>query len=336
MPLFTSTEDFATLAPVLETADWAKLLPTIKAVERRYLRNAVLGATLYAQLHDSYQASNASPATPMPGPMAELLAMCRPAVAGLATHMSISKIGVQLTASGAMVSQTDTMRPAPMWRTRDSEATILEEGLSELDALIDFLLDSADTYNWQQSPFAARAKSCIVRTVKHMDEHFVNIRDSAWTLHVLRPAMLQAQQHLRNVLSDAVFEQLLESVGQSSPSPAYAALILPARAAVIHMALADSAVMRSITLDADGAWTWSGGNNASVSGAKQPATDHRLEQLVLKHRTVANEQLAQLERTAKKLAADGQLPLYADSPQGQRPAQRGNSTPPGSSTYSFL
>lgn len=334
MALFADSADFATMAPLLETSEWTKVLPSIDLVERQYLRNQVLGHTLYTTLHNAYKASLADAAPAMDTDLKVLLDACRPVVAALGTHKAMAKLSVMFTASGPMVSKTDTMAPPAMWQSRQSQATILEEGLGYLDQLIDFLLNSGSTYQWQTSPFAVRIRKCIVRTVEHMQDHHVNIADSAWTLHMMRPAMLIQQDRLRGVLSDAAFDDLLAHIDDVTLTGANAEIIDPARSAVIHLALSELAISNSITINADGAWTWQTASSAGTSGGPIPATNHRLDQIARGFRQTGEEQLKSVESIAKKLAAAGQYPLYAASTQNAQPFVRGSTTADGSSSYS--
>ena len=334
MALFANSADFATMAPLLETADWNKVLPSIDLVERQYLRNQVLGHTLYTTLHTAYQGSLAVGGPALSSDMLALLSACRPVVAALGTHKAMSKLSVMFTASGPMVSKTDTMAPPAMWQSRQAQATILEEGLGYLDQLIDFLLGSGSTYQWQTSPFAVTVRKCIVRTVEHIQEHHVNIGNSAWTLHMMRPAMLIQQDRLRGVLSDDAFGDLMLHIDDTPITGANAEILGPARAAVIHLALAELAVTNSITINPDGAWMWQAASSAGTSGGPGAATNHRLDQVARSYRQAGEEQLKAVESIAKRLAAAGQYPLYAASPQNAQPFVRGSTTADGSSSFS--
>lgn len=337
MALFKDTEDFSQLAPVLETANWATLKPTIDLVERQYLRDHVLGKTLYDSLRAAYIASTeASPLVPLTADQQTLLDQCRPAIAGIAASLVIPKLSANITSAGMTVSETETMKRAPMWMSREARSALMKEGLSYLDQLIDFLISSGSTYNWQDSPFATRVKACLVRTVEEMTAHRVDIGNSGWLLHRLRPSMLTAQDRVRQVLSDAAFDDLLTQVQAGTLTGANPQLIDSARSAIIHLAIARMATLNSITIDDDGVWSWQSATSGQVSGGPIPAKDLRLDRAVELYRQTGEEQLKELERIAKKLADADQFPLYKNSDMYVQPYVRGTTTPEDSSTFSSL
>lgn len=217
MALFRDIEDFAQLAPALATASWSMLKPSVDLVEKQFLRDEVLGATLYDNLLQAYQGSIASPVVPITPQMQALLDRCRPAIAGLAAHQAMPKLGVLITTGGPMVSQTDTMRPASQWRIRAAAKTLFQEGLSYLDQLIAFLLEH-DDYSWNSSPFAVSIRSCLVRTVQEFSPYQVNIGNSGWMLHRLRPAMRHVQERIRGIICQDAYNDLVAAVN-AGPVP---------------------------------------------------------------------------------------------------------------------
>ncbi len=343
MALFKDVADFATLAPVLATAQWPMLLPSIDMVQRSYLRDQVLGRKLYDHMHVAYQASIATPSVPVPPPLVPLLDLSRKAIAGLAAHRAMPKLGVLFTTGGPMVNQSDTMRPAPQWRTKEAAKALFEEGLGYLDQLIDHLLendytwaDGSATLKWSDGGFAARIKSCLVRTVQEFNEHHVDVGNSGWLMHRLRPAMLHVQERIRGVLCDAAFDALLAAVQAGNTAEPEKTILRYARPAIIHLAIAQLAVVNSITIDADGAWSVQATSGSNTSTGPVPARDERLNAAIELYNRRGEEYLKKMEAEAKRLAAAGQYPAYANSTCYAVPFVRGSTTPDDSSTFSSI
>lgn len=336
MALFKDIEDFATCAPVLKSAAWEMLKPSIDLVERQYLRDHVLGTTLYDQLHSAYQASIAQTPTPLTPDMQNLLDRCRPAVAGLAAHQAIPKLSVMFTTGGPMVSQTETMKPASQWKTNAATKALLQEGLGCLDQLIDFLIANAGTYSWSTSPFAVQVNDCLVRTAKDCLAYHVDIGNSGWLLHRLRPAMRQVQERIKATLCDDAYNDLLAAVQAGTVTGTNAKILDLARPAIIHLALARMATLASVTIDAEGVWTWEASSGGAVSGGPIPAKDQRLDRVVEVYTQQGEACLARMFDLAVQLAKAGQYPLFLNSTcYPVEPPDR-NTTPPDSSTFSSL
>ena len=345
MALFEDTADFASLAPVLATAQWPLLLPSIDIVERQYLRDQVLGKPLYDQLQDAYTASIASTPVPLNPAMKALLARCRRTVAGLASNKAIPKLGVLFTTGGPMQSQTDTMRPASQWKTKAVADALFEEGISYLDQLIDFLLENGQAYTWTEGSstvswmdgeFAKRVGSCLVRTVDEMTAYHVDIGSSGWLMHRLRATMIHVQDRIRGLIGDSAYDDLLSAVQTGIFQPTEAAIIQHARPAVIHLAIAQMATINSITIDSNGAWQWQSTSGSTSSAGPVPASDQRLGRVIDLYIKRGNEHLKALERKAKDLAQAGQYPAYANSSAYAAPFVRASTTPPESSTFSSI
>ncbi len=297
MALFKDTETFAASYPALKSTEWSMLVNCVDLVESTILRDQVLGPTLYDALHASYQASIAtvSPVA-MSAALASLRAKCLRPVAFLSAADAIPTLNVLFTSSGAMIAETEKMKAAPMWRTREAIAKATLSGYAFLNQLIDFLKTNAADYpTWTEAPVYTEVRESMVPTMKEANRH---IRLAGpWLLHKLRPSMRTVQTGpVKTLLGDTAYDALLAAVVANNPSADQVKHLDQIRPAMLHHAIAAEAIALSLNIDTNGAWNWSGATSGStVSGGEKPATDQRLDALIHHHKAKGDAHLSALK-----------------------------------------
>lgn len=309
MALIKDSEDFASAYPALKSVEWGMLLPSVELVEYSELRQQVLGPTLYDALHAAYQLSIAVSPTAMSSALANLHAKVRKPLAHLAAARAIPKLNVLFTSTGAMIAETEKMKAAPMWRTRDAEKQALKDGYGFLDMLIEFLNTNSSTYTtWTAAPVYTEVRESLVPTMTEANRH---LRLSGpWMLHKLRPAMRSIQEGpVKTLLGDTAYDALLAAVVANNPSADQVKQLDQIRPALLHGAIASEILPLGIGIDSTGVWNWQGSTSGGqASGGEQPANEKRTDALIRHHQTKSNAHLASLKALVTPAEPDAGFP----------------------------
>lgn len=311
MALFKTTEELRQYFPARMTFSIDDLKPVLNEVEQEYLAEQVLGQDQYDELHAAYQDDDLTPE------LQTLLDLCRPAVVGLGLHRYTGEANVEFTSGGLAVNgASDKRAPASEWRTRDFERKQLRSGMRGLDVLVNHLLGHAADYPlWQDSVQAIGLMRGFVRTTADFNTR-VNIGNSGYLFMRLKPAVHRAELGpVQDTLCSVAFtEDLLAKIDAENLSAGEKEVVDLVKLAVTHLAMAESIVELSLTLDDRGITTMEGMLGGQTSTGPKSASDRRLQQRIEHHANLGSGYLKRLRNKLQELAEAGQLPLYAASP----------------------
>jgi hypothetical protein len=297
MALFKDIEDLATVHPVLESTDWRVVQPFVETKEAELVRDELLGETLYAALHASYQASIAVTPVAMTPPLSNLLPFVRKPLAYLSMHDAMPMLGVQYTGAGPMEHSTQNVQPARMWKQRDAAARMLATGNSLLNQCVQHLLDNESDYpDWAVAPVRMEARGSLIPDMRAVRPYMK--LHGAWLLHQLRPALLRIQTGpVKSLLGDE-YDTLLAAVVAGNPDADQQMLLDQARPAMLHRAIAEEADGLQLTIDVRGVWTWNmtGGGGGQISGGEQQAENPRMVGLKRHHNNMAEQHMEALRK----------------------------------------
>lgn len=310
MALFKTTAELREFYPARMTFDIADLKPVLNEVEQEYLAELILGQDQYDELSLAFEDDD------LDAEQTTLLEKCRPALVGLALHRYTGEANVEFTSGGLAVNGSSEQRaPASEWRTRDFERKQLRSGMRGLDVLVNFLLAHADDYpTWTESEQYAQLVAGFVRTTQDFNAR-VNIGNSGFLFLRMRPAIARAEKGpVQDTLcSTALRDDLLAKIDAQSLSAGEAEVVDLLKLATAHLAMADSIVELSLTIDERGITTVEGMLGGQTSSGPKSASDSRLQQRIEHHAHQGAGYLKRLRDKLQELAAAGNLPLYADS-----------------------
>lgn len=270
--LFSNSAHFAEHYPALESVDFARISPSIELVELQYLRDHVLGATLYDNLLAAYQASITTSPTAMSTAMANLHARCVKPVAHLAAYEAMPDLNVLFTSGGMMVQVGEGQQSAPMWRVHQARKSALKKGYAFLDQLVAFLAANEATYpEWVEAPLRAEVRESLIPTAV-TTERYLRVVNGSWLLYKLRPALRKAQQGPIRTLLGSALDTLVAHVhaNPSAVTPDEALILEEARPAMLYLAIVEMAIPLGINTDESGVWSWqSTTSGGQASGGEQ-------------------------------------------------------------------
>lgn len=310
MALFTTTDELKQFYPARVTFDIADLLPTIKAVEREYLRDQVLGEGQLNELQEAYTADTLTAA------QEELLEMVRTAVANLAIYQYTGFGNVELSASGLVAGQTEHKRPAAEWRTRDLERAALRAGYRGLDDTLGYLqAHRSDFPTWVSSEQCTALDTGWLRSTRDFGR-FVQIGNSGYLYTRMLPVVRRIESEVvaKTICSEDLRTDLLEKLTDGTLDATEKQLVHLAQMATAHLTMADCVVELSLGMDDRGVWTWNSLLGGSTSGGPMAASDERLNQRITHHQNLGNGALKKLQEQLQALAeADENHPYRASA-----------------------
>lgn len=291
MPLFKDKDAFLEHVPALESIDFGMVSKATESIEREVFRDQVLGSTVF----DTLQGHITALPTAIPAPYDALSPLVLRVLGFLGGARAIALFNIQFTSAGAVVSESENTKAAPMWRTKMAMAEYLAIGYSALDQVIAHLTENEGSFaGWATAPVRAEVRESFVKGAKDANRH-IRIGNRAWLLHQLRPAMRDAQAKVKAILGTTAYDTLLTAYQTGSPTATQLAQLDLIQPAILHLALAESAVDLSLTIDTDGIWTWKAATSGQVSGGPNTVDTDRLDGLVRKHKAKGLEHLEQLQ-----------------------------------------
>lgn len=301
MPLFKTTAELKQYYPARTTFDLEDLAPTLKRVEREYLRDQVLGEAQLNELQSAYDADTLS------GVQEDLLMECRTVVANLGIYHFTGLANVEFSSGGLVSGQTEHKRPASEWRTRDLERAVLSAGYRGLDDLLGYLhAHRSDFPTWRASAQYAAWTKGFLRSTRDFQER-VAIGNSGYLFSKMLPVIRRIEQGvIAETLCSATYAASLESkLTAGTLSANELKVVKLVQMATAHLTMADSIVELSLSMDDRGVWVFGSLLGGSTSGGPTPADVERLQNRIDHHTNLGKGALT-------KLTAELQAQAVAD------------------------
>lgn len=312
--LFTTNEELARYIPARMTLDMKDIASTMERVEHDYLREQVLGGAQYQELVTAYEAETITTGDRLD----KLLHHSRGALAHLLAYHYADIGAVQWTSTGPVVATGEQGTGAASINRIDRwKRELLTAGFSALDRCLGYLHATAvDFPLWSSTVQAERAKG-LVRTTMHFGQA-VDIGNSHWFYAKIRPIIERNQDEdslvAATLCNPALYAEILtQSNAGDTFNAANAQLIKRIRPAIIHISLAEAVTDGSVIRDDRGIWVYQSFSGGGSTGGPMGASDARLDSWQTYHRKRGEEYIQALAKLCKRLAAAGDLPLYASS-----------------------
>lgn len=337
MALFKTIDDLTPHVPVLESANVNALLPSLKAAELKYLRDGVLGKTLYDALHAAYTADSTLPSNTAWRP---LLEMCQQTIGLLGLHTALPLVNVLFSSGGLQVNSSPATGQvaASEYRSRAAQGALYKQGLDALDQLIVWLWENtADVPTWTSSNFYRLHGRGVVRTVQDVEQGGVRLGSGGWMMYVLLPAFRRAEERVSNLLCTTQYTELVDRLIANTLTTAEIAFLDKVKEYVAHAAIAEQHEPMGLTIDNDGAWVFENSNAAGGgAGGPKPAPDSRMNAHKNKYELLAESLFKNVETKARAAVVAGHLTTYAASTCYTSGATEAHMGDPNSGSFSML
>lgn len=309
MALFKDIADFCTVYPAMESASWPMLKPMVERIERTYLRDQVLGATLYNTLNAAAQTFQTAGTPALSAPLQALYDAARPFLANMTVHDAAPKMNTLFTSGG--LTQLPVEKRAAMWATNQRRAQDLADAYTDLNNLIDVLIagEAASYTGWSAAaPVGKQSRASLVPSMTVAQQYLP--LHGPWLLHMLRPAMRKIQTgEVKKILGDTVYDALLAAVVANNASATQLKYLDEAIPAILNGAIADQIIPLGLTIDKHGVWNWQAtSSGSSISGGEQVATDKTKNAIVDHHAMACASHLEELRKLVAPSATQPSFP----------------------------
>ncbi len=227
----------------------------------------ILGADLYTELLDAYDAAN------MDAAQTKLLEMVQSAIAPLAVYAYLKEAAVRISDAGVT---TDREKTAFQWQQEKLESSQLQLAYRRLDALILFLqTNEADYSGWSATDEFKATLELLIPNAKEFSV-YINIRESSRTFRTLKPFIRDVEMtRIAPLLSPALYSELKTQLETNSFSGDNAELMVLIRPAIAYLAVSSALDESSIELTPEGAYVTSvqATGNANIRDSKPASLD---------------------------------------------------------------
>ena len=279
--MLINENDFKEAVPISVGFTFAKLVPDIKRVQKKYLR-PILGRDLEAVLDGKYDLDTLSEDE------AALVGLVQPALAHLTMWIYAPKGNLYVGDNGLQAIHGDDNKPAFQWQKEDYADSMRENGFDALDELISYLEEVAHTDfpDWLTSEGCTLVRSNFINTAEQYTLIVPKVRGSRYLFSYLRPIMARVEKAaIMAVTGKALFDELKEEILEDDLSAENDVLMDMIVPAVAHLTWADSIFEIGINVDGEGVHLLNNTFSGTTKG-KQPAEVDRLRVIKAHHETL--------------------------------------------------
>jgi len=177
--LFISLEEIAKYYPFADTLIFTDLIPTLKGVERNYLKPEIDADTWTAIL------AELDLSTPSNDTWAELIDRTCQAAAYLVALQHMDKANVIFSAAGLLVAKTDNTVPASEFRTQQLRRQLIKDSQVSLDNVFGHMEDNLAVFtDWASSDERGELSQAIIRTAAEFEQVY-SISENRWIFRKL-------------------------------------------------------------------------------------------------------------------------------------------------------
>lgn len=292
--------------PVAKAFTFDLLKPDLRRAEIRYIKPA-LGTTLYNALVTAYGTDGADYDS-MSADDKALMDYIFPCLAQLGVSLYLPKGNVTITDNGVMATHSETMKPAFEWQVKQVIREYMFGGYDALEDMLLYLEENAATYtDWDSS----EARELMVQNADQYQE-YVNIGNKRRIYNLLKPVIRRVQRNVASVASEDLYDELVTQMKADTLTANNMKLIRDVRGYVAHQTYAEALDELGVIVDDEGVHLLNTAF-ASTVNARTPAETERLENIKLRHESIAKGYLKDLDDYLQTNADD--YPLFKASDQ---------------------
>lgn len=314
--LFKTTDEFRAYVPVNANMSFDTLKPSIQEAEELFIK-PLLGdfyAVLLADYTDHTDASGGD--TGMNADNWALLPYVHRSLAHYATYLSVESIGVNVGDSGIQQSSSQNSQPAPRWKIRDLQASLISKGDRFADKLLEYLEENATTLKygaWYGDMDANTAMSGLIVHSTKVASRYIDINESRRIFLRLKKRIQQIEAlYIKRVICGDQYDELVVQLRTGSLTSENEDLIAKIEPIVAKKALYETLPSLRISVTPEGIHLLSVSDSAIM---QQSASDAEIKAL---RQTLKEGEFGfiQDEEGLKQFITDNiaDYPLIADSP----------------------
>lgn len=214
-------------------------LPNMDRAERKFIL-PLIGKDLYEEVNNQYQGGAPS------DPIKELLKRIQAAIAPLAYYLELPLINTQITDIGLQKSVTAQLQPVFKHDFYKVMATLHDQGMDELEVLLEFLEENKGDYPaWISSAAYTEYRRLLVKTGKEFSDIYTLVHPRRCYL-LLRPTVATVQEKYLAATVGAEF--LAELVNKAAPTEEEKHVIELLKKALVFLTVLQSTGLLAVRL----------------------------------------------------------------------------------------
>ena len=327
--IFETTEQIREHYPFLPTIAYARLKPSIKFVERRYIPE-LMDSTTFASLLT--QMGEEAPAEPW----AKLIELVRDAGAYLVAKHYIPHGNVQIGANGLMVDMTEGQAPASRDRKNDLLRGITTQAIDTLDLVIEHLEANVATFtDYADSDIRKRQKRSLISTATQFNDLYP-VGTNRWIWRMLIPWRDKVEQaRIVHTLGEAYYTELLTQHHAANLSTDDEAIFAKAAEALAYGTMEKAMMNLSITIEEMGVTVYNNQGQA-LEEMRTTAEIQRIEKATAIARQESQRLLTAIQKELDTNASASKYTTYFNSPTYTAPDDQPDLNPEGQTFYNGL
>ncbi len=244
--LFSRTDTLKEFTKFPAGADLTNIEPSFKQVQNKIIKKLIGKTTL-----DKVLAEAEVPDTHTD--VAELVPYVQGAVATHGVYLSVPSMSLQFSNGNLSIASTEDYAPAPRWRIRDYQISLLRDSGYYFDQLLEHLDENEDNYpDYLASSERLAWKNTFIYSPESANQ-FISRRINYYLLLNMQPIIKRiARDCIKPILGTALYNELLGFNTARRDWAAYAPLEEYIQEAIINYAMDKAMVELRLSVDDEG------------------------------------------------------------------------------------
>jgi len=253
----------------------------------------VISPTFYNIVNDAYAAS---PITPLPSYIEDIIPLCQRIVAEIATSLYIKKKGLlNIGAHGATQPGNNETRASSQWAINATANEYLKSGNKVIDRLLAIMEADKATYNvWADSTAYTEFKELLIFNASELSKYIPAANNSRLVYKSLAPYLKIAEDTILDCIGASVFYELKDQHLTNSISVENKLLLPFILPCIANIAFSLGIKYMTVFLDIDGITTIDTTRMSGTIDAKKNATTEQLIMLANASNNEATRLIAKL------------------------------------------
>jgi hypothetical protein len=247
----------------------------IEDAEHEYLAK-VISPDFYFILNAAYAAS---PATPLPYYLVDILPLCQRIVAEIATSLYIKKKGLlNIGAHGATQPGNNETRASSQWAINATANEYLKSGNKLIDRLLAYMEVDKGTYSvWANSTAYTEYKELLIFNASELSKYIPATNNSRLVYKSLAPYLKIAEDTILDCVGTPLFNEIKNQHFENTVTTENLLLLEFIKPCIANTAYALGIKYMSVFLDIDGITTIDTTRMSGTIDSKASATNEKLD-----------------------------------------------------------
>ena len=308
--LFKTTEQIQTFYP-FGKIKFHELEPDLDLVEKKYLRNDILDDTTFESLMDKADAGTTAGAE-----WDELIRLCRNPIAKLTALYHLDEANVDYSSVGLLVARTDKSVPASDNRTKSLRLSLMHKTQDMFGLLVQYLEGNTAVFtDWATS---TERKKTLVKDARTFSRYYP-IDENRWIFRKIEPFINEVETtYLEELIGSDYVDELRDELYTDSLTEDNELLLEKLMPVICNYAMLLAIPRLSIDMSPRGIILFSN-ERGGYDEAFTPAPDNRVQLLMNKADTTANNYACKVTDFLNENASETKYRTYFSGPAYQDP-----------------